>query len=109
MKLGNNGNKNKQDFVFDRLAFDLLGIEAKKRLSRSKFIILAFAVPFLGIGIILWFLKLFKVVAWWVPCPFILIAIGSLIYNHFNIKRSKKLMDKRREILNSYMKWKNNY
>ena len=109
MKLGNNGNKNKQDFVFDRLGFDLLGIEAKKRLSRSKFIILAFAVPFLGIGIILWFLKLFKVVAWWIPWPFILIAIGSLIYNHFNIKRSRKLIDERREILNSYMKWKNNY
>jgi len=63
MKLGNNGNKNSQDFVFDRLEFDLLDIEAKKRLSRSKFIILAVVFPFLGIGIILSFLNLFKVFA----------------------------------------------
>ena len=109
MKLGNNGNKNKQDFVFDRLAFDLLGIEAKKRLNRSKFIILAFAVPFLGIGIILWFLKLFEIVAWWVHWPFILVAFGSSIYNYFNLRRSRKLINKRREMLNSYERGRSNY
>jgi len=109
MKLGNNGNKNRQDFVFDRLEFDLLGIEAKKRLRRSKFIIFFFAPPFLAIGIALWVLKLFKVVAWWVAWPFVLVAIGSLIYNHFNLRTSRKLINKSREILNSYMKWKNNY
>lgn len=102
-------NKNRQDFVFDRLEFDLLAIEAKKRLSRSKFIIFVIGLPFLVIGVILWFLKLFEIVAWWVHWPFILVAIGSSIYNYFNLIKSRKLTDKRLEILNSYMKWKNNH
>jgi len=108
VKLGNNGNKKRQDFVFDRLGFDLLGIETNKILSKSKFILI-FAGLFLGMSIILWILKLFKVVAWWIPWPFILIAIGSSIYNRFNLRRARKLIDKRREILNSYSKGKNNY
>ncbi|HEB36006.1 MAG TPA: hypothetical protein ENI18_09235 [Candidatus Aminicenantes bacterium] len=103
MKLENNGNKKRQDFVFDRLGFDLLGIEAKKRLSRSRFIIFVIGFPFLCIGIALWIFKLFEVVTWWAPWPFILVAIGSSIYNHFNLRRSRKLIDKMRETLNSLM------
>ena len=109
MKLGNNGNKNRQDFVFDRLEFELLGIEANKILSKSKFILFVIGLPFLGIGIILWFLKLFKVVAWWIPWPFILVAFGSSIYNYFNLRRSRKLINKRREMLNSYERGRSNY
>lgn len=87
--------------MINRHQYDLFTIEVKKRIRRSRIILYGFAFPFLGVATIFWVCKLFKIVPWWTPWPFIAVALGLVAYNHFNLKKSQKVLDKNQEFIDS--------